>query len=156
MKAPNLKQVPVSGTKPRSTFDLNHKKKFDTQFGALYPVLCLPVMPGDDFSYSYEYLLRFPAFVSQVYQSYVVQTDFFFVPNHLIWSKFSSFMSAGFDGKTEIRHPYIEFNHLNELARGFTLDPHGSIFDALGIPQSLISSETDGRNINPFALFATD
>lgn len=153
-----LQDASLPVPKVRSNFDLSHNRKFDLKFGELYPVLMEPVMPSDRYSVSYRHLFRMAPFLSQVFQNYVINLDFYYVPNRVLWSNFDNFMTAGYDGKQNFVHPYIKGNSVSAYAvqnggNFFGANP-GSLFDALGIPNNYLLNADRDDKINALPFFA--
>lgn len=87
----------------RTVHNLSYPMSLSLGFGDLVPVMCEKVVPGDKFIHGHEYLMRFSPFVSQVYQSFQVRTEYFFVPSRLLWSDFDKFLVE--DDPTLYPHP---------------------------------------------------
>jgi hypothetical protein len=70
----------------RSVFDLSHEKKFDGDFGLLYPVFVEDCMPGDCFHIANETVVRFhqPLFAPLLHEVNVY-VHYFFVPYRILW-----------------------------------------------------------------------
>lgn len=105
-----------------SLMDLGHEKKFTFNMGELVPVSCMEVIPGDKFRISFANFLRFAPLVSPVMHRVRVKTEYFFVPNRIIFDEWESFI-------TGVGDPV--------LAPTFTLDDvlvKGTLGDYLGIP----------------------
>lgn len=130
----NLKDARPRPNNPTGNFDLSHRVKFDFQFGRLVPSLCLPVMPGDDIYLSFDQLVRMAPFKSQVYGDFIIATDFYYVPNRLLWHDFNNFMTAGYNGKHEYVHPYIEGTKVIETIQNILPQEQHNIFNYLDIP----------------------
>lgn len=130
----NLKDARPNVKNPSGNFDLSHRAKFDFQIGRLIPSLCLPTIPGDDIYLSFNQLIRMAPFTSQVYQDFVVSTDFYFVPNRLLWHNFPNFMTAGYNGKREYAHPFIQGTKLVEAVGNILPQTQHNIFNYLDIP----------------------
>jgi len=106
-----------------SRFDLGHEKKLTFNMGQLVPVCLMEAVPGDRFSLSYANLLRFAPLVSPVMHRVRVKTEYFFVPNRILFPEWEEFIT-GVSG-TPVAAPTV------------TIDgnvPVGSLADYLGIP----------------------
>jgi hypothetical protein len=70
----------------RSVFDLSHERKFDGDFGLLYPVFVEDCMPGDCFHIANEVVIRFhqPLFAPLLHEC-SVYVYYFFVPYRILW-----------------------------------------------------------------------
>lgn len=90
----------------RSTFDLSYSKKFDATFGALYPVMCDEVIPGDTFHIGNQIVCRVVnPLMAPVMQSWKIYTHYFFVPYRILWDKWEEFISGGVTGDSVIPVP---------------------------------------------------
>lgn len=78
----------------KSAFDLSHTKAMTAGFdGKLYPILCEPVLPGDVWKGKANILTRVTPLVQPIYGRFDIRTDFFFVPNRLVWDNWTKFIS---------------------------------------------------------------
>lgn len=100
--------------------------------GLLTPVLCQECYPGDRFSIRTENFLRFAPLVSPVMHRIHVKTEYFFVPNRILWPEWEDFIT----GKSDAAAPYFEMNPS-------TAPPEKSLFDYLGYPTAYDSGDTD-------------
>ena len=98
----------------RSLHNLSYPLRASLGFGDLVPIICEKVVPGDKFSHSHEFLMRFSPFVSQVYQSFNVRVDYFFVPSRLLWDNFTKFLVE--DDSTVYPHPQIPLSYMYDGA----------------------------------------
>ena len=94
----------------RSTFDLSYSKKFDAKFGALYPVLCDEVVPGDTWHVGNQIVCRVVnPLMAPVMQNWKIFTHYFFVPYRILWDKWEEFISGGIDGDSVIPMPVFRY-----------------------------------------------
>lgn len=128
-------------TKPKdikkSSFNLSHQRTMSLNFGAITPILCREVLPGDKWSLQQEHLLKFAPLVSPLMHNMDVYTHYFFVPNRLIWDEFQDFISGqSLDTNGQIIEPIHPYVRLGELIDGdaSTQSTKGSIWDYLGYP----------------------
>ena len=78
----------------KSAFDLSHTKSMTTGFdGKLYPILCEAVLPGDVWKGTSNILGRVTPLVQPIFGRFDIRTDFFFVPNRIIWDNWRAFIS---------------------------------------------------------------
>lgn len=90
----------------RSTFDLSYSKKFDARFGALYPILCDEVVPGDTWHVGNQIVCRVVnPLMAPVMQNWKIFTHYFFVPYRILWDKWEEFISGGVSGDSVIEIP---------------------------------------------------
>ena len=62
-------------------------------YGKLYPVLCEAVLPGDIWKGTSNILGRVTPLVQPIFGRFDIRTDFFFVPNRIIWDNWRAFIS---------------------------------------------------------------
>lgn len=118
----------ISIRKPKRTvFNLSYASKLSLPFGRLIPIMCEKVVPGDKFIHSHEFLLRFAPFVGQVFQSFKVRTDYFYVPSRILWKNFERFLV---DENGEFAHPYFPFGELCDGDSNMT----GTLVDYFNLP----------------------
>lgn len=110
------------GAVESSRFDLSHEKKFTFNMGELIPVCCMECLPGDDFSLSYVNLIRFAPMIAPVMHKVRVKTEYFFVPNRILFDGWEDFITGV---GTPVAAPYITLN---------SSVVEGTILDYLGIP----------------------
>lgn len=89
----------------RTAFDLSKSHSFDCDAGALIPVYCEEVVPGDTFKMANRVLVRMAPMIAPTFSSWRVATWTFFVPNRLLMPQFEEFISGGRDGNQEIPIP---------------------------------------------------
>lgn len=90
----------------RSTFDLSYSKKFDARFGALYPILCDEVVPGDTWHVGNQIVCRVVnPLMAPVMQNWKIFTHYFFVPYRILWNLWEEFISGGVNGDSVISIP---------------------------------------------------
>jgi len=85
--------TPVSGVSS-NRFDLSHDVKMSFRMGRLYPVTCLEVLPGDVWNIDFVTMLRFMPLISPVMHRLKVTTDYFFVPNRLMWTGWEDWITG--------------------------------------------------------------
>lgn len=83
---------------PRNKFDLSFDSIGDYRIGLVYPVCCLPVIPGDKFRINQEMLVRAMPMVAPAFGNLKLYTHYFFVPNRLVWDRWEDFITGGEDG----------------------------------------------------------
>lgn len=94
----------------RSTFDLSYSKKFDAKFGALYPILCDEVVPGDTWHVGNQIVCRVVnPLMAPVMQNWKIFTHYFFVPYRILWDKWEEFISGGVNGDSVIAIPIFRY-----------------------------------------------
>lgn len=138
----------------KSRFVLNHEYCATMDFGYLYPILCMDVVPGDRFRFGNEILVNTATMASPVYGRIDARVDYFFVPYRLLWDDWRDFITGGEDGQASPTFPSIK------PFEGSV--PVGSIYDYMGIPPTIQFGElqTDGGdkpnqsfNVLPFRAY---
>lgn len=146
----------------RTVHNLSYSSQFSLPFGRLVPIMCEKVVPGDKFVHSHEFLMRFAPFVGQVFQSFQVRTEYFFVPSRLLWDNFEKFLVE--DDATVYPHPQFALSQLLDGEHDMTC----SLVDYFNLPTvsyqvvdgELVTSPLDGSNVGngyidclPFAAY---
>ena len=111
----------TGGLRPkRSTFDLSYSKKFDARFGALYPVLCDEVVPGDTWHVGNQIVCRVVnPLMAPVMQNWKIFVHYFFVPYRILWDKWEEFISGGINGNSVIPVPiFTAYKNRDETTPG--------------------------------------
>lgn len=135
---------------PRSTFvtSSTHKTTFKVDY--LYPIYCEEILPGDSLSMNMTAFIRMGTLVAPLMDNLYVDTFFFFVPNRLVWDKWTRFMGERHnpDDSIDFEIPEVVFTNA---------DPPESlsIYDYFGIPPISIGvGKTIGINALPLRGYA--
>lgn len=134
----NIFQEVVTTSVPRNHFDLSHDRKFSLNMGELVPCFVQECLPGDSFQVTNEQLVRLQPLVSPMMHRVKVKTEYFFVPNRLLWEGWNEFISSPLDPTNAM--PY--------LTKGVGYPRAGRIGDYLGYP----TDSNFSMRINPFPL----
>lgn len=103
-------------------FDLSHDVKLTMQMGSLVPVAVHEVLPGDTWKIDYANMFRFAPLIAPVMHRVKLYTEYFFVPNRIIWDGWEDFITGV---GTPPAWPYIKL--ASELIGK-------SVADYMGIP----------------------
>lgn len=122
-----------------SSFNLSHDIKLSFDMGELIPTCVMDVLPGDKFRISTESMLRFSPLIAPVMHKYKVHTEYFFVPNRLLWKDWEEWIV----GEKELIPPVIN---------GYP-GTVGTLGDYLGIPQ-MGANATGGLPISAYPIAA--
>lgn len=123
----------VRVTAPRKNkFDLSHERKFSFEMGDLIPIMCQEIVPGDSFRVNSEVMLRLAPMLAPIMHRVNVRTEYFFVPNRIIWDEWEDFITGGRLGSASPTHPFA--NITNILAEAGNLLDEGSLADYMGLP----------------------
>lgn len=132
-----------------SIFDLTHDVKFSMDMGKLIPVNVQEVLPGDRFKLSFANMIRFAPMIAPVMHRVRVRTDYFFVPNRILWDGWEDFITGNLDAQA---------NPAPSIAIGQTQPdsswPLNSLGDYMGYPVAPDDVQVDSVLVSPFPLAA--
>lgn len=77
---------------------LSHYRMVTANMGELFPVQCVPVLPGDTMQGSTSALIRVSPLNTPVMHPVNVRCHTFFVPNRIVWDAWETFITGGPDG----------------------------------------------------------
>lgn len=119
--------VPASDI-PRSRFQMQKTLKTTFDSGYLVPIMCEEVLPGDTFNVSATLFGRLATPIFPVMDNLYIDTQFFFVPNRLVWNNWVKFM-----GEQDNPSDSISYTIPQQVspAGGYAV---GSLQDYLGLP----------------------
>lgn len=120
-----------------NNFDLSHDRKFSMNMGFLTPCMTIEVVPGDSMSHVSEQLARFAPMVSPVMHQIESKTEYFFVPNRLLWDGWEDFITN--PTATNNPHPFVTANI-----------PIGTVSDYLGYA----TGKEHNHNPFPYSAYA--
>lgn len=130
----------MSGVKSNS-FDLSHDLKMSFSMGELVPTCVMECLPGDQISINTENMLRFAPLISPVMHKIKVKTEYFFVPNRILWSGWEKWIT----GDSDELPPKMNIVDMDDECTV------GSLCDYLGIPTGTYPVATE---ISPLAIAA--
>lgn len=132
-------------TLPRNKFDMSFDNKLSTDFGLLPPCLCMELMPGDEVVHQHEVYVQFAPLNALMMHRFYVKTEYFFVPNRLVYEQFNEFLVGGEYGTDVLTPPCMTMKQLNDNGQ---FAPR-TLSDYLGLPSSgTFGSFDDARLIN--------
>jgi len=113
---------------PRSRFQMQKTLKTTFNSGYLIPIMCEEVLPGDTFNVSATLFGRLATPIFPVMDNLHIDTQFFFVPNRLVWTNWVKFM-----GEQNNPSDSISYTIPQQVspAGGYAV---GSLQDYLGLP----------------------
>ncbi|UOF78989.1 major capsid protein [Microviridae sp.] len=113
---------------PRSRFQMQKTLKTTFDSGYLVPIMCEEVLPGDTFNVSATLFGRLATPIFPVMDNLYIDTQFFFVPNRLVWNNWVKFM-----GEQDNPSDSISYSVPQQVspAGGYAV---GSLQDYLGLP----------------------
>lgn len=106
-------------------FDLSHEIKLTFSMGELVPTTVMEVLPGDKVTIRPSNFLRFAPLISPVMHKVRVVTDYYFVPNRILWPGWEKWIT----GESDVQAPYLELDDENIAV--------GSLADYLGMPTGI-------------------
>lgn len=104
--------------------------------GQLVPICCQEILPGDSFRWRTEMLIRFAPMLAPVMHRVNAKTEFFFVPNRLVWDEWELFITGGKTGQPSPA-PMVPQIAIPQNVEGMTLEQLcglGSLVDYMGLP----------------------
>lgn len=110
----------------RNKFSLSHYKLLSMNQGALVPISCFEVLPGDTVQQATNLLVRVSPLVHPVMHPVHMRVHHWFVPNRLLWDNWEKFITGGPDGNDNSSPPSIA----QPAGTGFA---ESSLADYLGI-----------------------
>jgi len=113
---------------PRSRFQMQKTLKTSFDSGYLVPIMCEEVLPGDTFNVNATLFGRLATPIFPVMDNLHIDTQFFFVPNRLVWNNWVKFM-----GEQENPSDSISYSIPQQVSPtgGYAV---GSLQDYLGLP----------------------
>lgn len=138
----------------RSKFNLSHDVKLTCKMGTLVPVLCQPVLPGDKWNVSTQFLCRTSPMLAPVMHRINIYFHTFFVPNRLVWKNWEDFITQGVNGEDKPVLPYTTPSDIFDKGQYLSADGStpriqynnsGSLADYLGLPVQ----QFDFREVTP-------
>lgn len=113
---------------PRSRFQMQKTLKTTFDSGYLIPIMCEEALPGDTFNVNATLFGRLATPIFPVMDNLHIDTQFFFVPNRLVWSNWVKFM-----GEQNNPTDSISYSIPQQVSPvgGYAV---GSLQDYLGLP----------------------
>lgn len=140
----NNYQTVMVGKPGRNTFFLGNTRKLSFNMGYIIPTYWNETLPGDKWNISVENLLRCAPLVSPVMEEVKIRTDWWFVPNRLLWDDWEKFISPNNDTERALIQPYFK--------NAVPVFPTGSLADHLEIPIQNHTADTE-FNALPIAAY---
>lgn len=121
-------------------FNLDHDVKTSFRMGELIPTAVIETLPGDSFNIDVQNMMRFAAMLAPTMHKIRVRTDYFFVPNRLLWSEWPDWIT----NKSDVLAPFLQIAPDTEVQIG-------SLADYIGIPTGTYPANL---RVSPMALAA--
>lgn len=129
---------------PRCSIKRPSTYKTTLNAGMLYPVFCDEALPGDTFTLDTSVICRLTTPLVPFMDNLILDFQFFFVPNRLVWKHWSEFCG-------EQEQPGVIKNYTVPWIKSATFDV-GSIFDYFGLPTGVAISDHDVQAL-PFRAY---
>lgn len=104
----------------RNGFDLSRKNIYSISAGELLPVLTEEMLPGDSFTIDLQSFTRSQPMNTAAFARMRQYYDFFFVPYHLLWSRFGNFI-------TDV--PNNQISKTSAVGSNMASTPYAPLFD---------------------------
>lgn len=79
----------------RAKHNLSHYRMLTANMGQLFPISCVPVLPGDTFQHHTTALVRVSPLNTPVMHPVSVRIHHFYVPNRIVWPEWEEFITGG-------------------------------------------------------------
>lgn len=114
----------------RSKHTLSHYRMVTAKMGELFPISCVPVLPGDTVQHHTSALVRAAPLNTPVMHPVSCRIHHFFVPNRIVWpvtenGGWENFITGGEDGNNNFTVPQYETQDVNDKK---------GILEYLGVP----------------------
>lgn len=98
----------------RNKFNFSHEHDTSLATGALVPVMCRPVLPGDVWDFEQECLVRAMPMIAPIFHRVNVYNQSFFVPMRAIWDDADEFFTRGRNRESTVTMPRIEISQATQ------------------------------------------
>nr|WAE43845.1 MAG: major capsid protein [Microviridae sp.] len=130
---------------PSNHFNLSHDVKLSCNIGQLIPCCTMEMLPGDRVDINTEALVRFQPMIAPIMHRLSIRSEWFFVPNRLLWPNWESFISPPIEGVAPPAVPMIQETDWSVTAN--------SLGDYLGLPLGLYDETQKGVSALPFSAY---
>lgn len=129
---------------PRSSFRMQKSLKTTFNGGSLVPIFCEEILPGDTWNMNMDLVMRMPALISPIMDSWWAETQFWFVPNRIVWNNW-----VKFQGEQEAPGDSTAYTipQIVSPAGGYN---SGTLYDYFGLPT--VGQVTPGQTVSHSAL----
>lgn len=110
----------------KSKFNLTHLHSTTLDPGYLVPFLCMPTLPNDTFRIGLSTFIRAQPMLAPLMHEVRLFTQYWFVPNRILWDEWEDFITGGEDLSLSPPLPYVTSTAADATA--------GSLWDYLGFP----------------------
>lgn len=95
----------------RAKHSLSHYRMHTANMGELFPIGCVPVLPGDTLQHQTTALIRVTPLNTPVMHPVRVRIHHFFVPNRVVFPDWEDFITGGEDGLDSTTLPTVAHNN---------------------------------------------
>lgn len=134
----------------RSTFDRSHGGKDTFQSGKLVPFLVDEILPGDTVNLNAKFLARLATPLHPFMDNVFLDTQFFFVPERLIWKNFVKMMGEQDNPGDSTDYQFPILKAADDAAFSFAND---SLADHFGLPTDVNFTSADHIRSGPFLAY---
>lgn len=110
----------------KSKFNLTHLHSTTLDPGYLVPFLLMPTLPNDSFRIGLSTFIRAQPMLAPLMHEVRLYTQYWFVPNRIIWDEWEDFITGGNDLSLTPPFPYVTSTQDDATA--------GSLWDYFGFP----------------------
>ena len=126
----------------KSKFNLSYLNSTTGNAGYLIPFLLQPTLPNDTFRFSLSSFIRAQPMVAPLMHEVKFYTQYWFVPNRIIWDDWEQFITGGSDLSSAPAFPVLKAGTKFEV---------GSLGDYFGFPTGV---DVGGVSVLPFRAYA--
>ena len=126
----------------KSKFNLSYLNSTTGNAGYLIPFLLQPTLPNDTFRFSLSSFIRAQPMVAPLMHEVKFYTQYWFVPNRIIWDEWEQFITGGSDLTSAPAFPVLKAGTKFEV---------GSLGDYFGFPTGV---DVGGVSVLPFRAYA--
>lgn len=126
----------------KSKFNLSYLNSTTGNAGYLIPFLLQPTLPNDTFRFSLSSFIRAQPMVAPLMHEVKFYTQYWFVPNRIIWDDWEQFITGGGDLTASPAFPVLKAGTQFEV---------GSLGDYFGFPTGV---DVGGISVLPFRAYA--
>ena len=126
----------------KSKFNLSYLNSTTGNAGYLIPFLLQPTLPNDTFRFSLSSFIRAQPMVAPLMHEVKFYTQYWFVPNRIIWDEWEQFITGGSDLTSAPAFPVLKAGTKFEV---------GSLGDYFGFPTGV---DVGGISVLPFRAYA--
>lgn len=132
---------------PYSVFNLSHKNKLTTKYGALTPTLMLPTIPGDKARVNLSEFTRSMPMLAPIMHNIDIYHHFYYLPWRIIWPEFDDLRTS--DTQDLMEFPMFCFRGGSSAANFDYYLGTGSLADYLNV-QTSYAPDLENKNLGSF------